>query len=209
MEVKGHEQGWLYKVKLYKAHITCANEVFNVGLDTDFLQDLQFTNAKSICVGDLAATMEELHAEIEDEAGAPDFGEWAQTVAALNSQRLDLIDESEKLNEDMERRWEQDSTKFRRIALSYCLYIYAKSALAAIQEVQHDFLFGEYEPANVGIAEGVIAHMMCYAYGSDEAIEEYDASEFPAIVDRAAMRAEISACIDQIFKILDTIHRVK
>ena len=109
-EVKGHEQGLPYKVRLYKAHITCTNEILNAGLDPDFLQDLQFTIAKNMCLGDLAATMEELHAEIENEAGTPGFEEWAKTVAALHSQRLDLIDESEKHNEDMERRWGQDST---------------------------------------------------------------------------------------------------
>ena len=51
--------------------------------------------------------------------------------------------------------------------------------------------------------------MMSYAYGSYEAIKKYDASEFPENVDIAAKQAETGACIGQIFKIMDTIRRVK
>ena len=115
-EVEGHVQGLPYKVRLYRAHISCANEVLKIGGDPEFVHDLQFNSATNMCIGDLNAAIEDLHAEIEYEADSPGFGEWAQTLATLNIQRLDLIDESEQFMEDMERRWGQNSTMVGRLA---------------------------------------------------------------------------------------------
>ena len=50
--------------------------------------------------------------------------------------------------------------------------------------------------------------MMSYAYGSGEAIDEYDDPELGVNFHTVNIREETKACANQIFQILDTIHRV-
>ncbi len=204
-EVQDHRKEFPYKVALYRALVTCANEVLRIGLDPEFLQDLQFTVASNICLGDLNSTLEELQREIEKEAHGDRLRAWEGTLATLNIQRLDLIDESEQLIGDMEEWYGPESNMVGRIAWFYSLYILARAALGSIQEVQHDFLNGEPDTADIADTRGVIAHLASYSCGSEDAIDQYDDPEYATNLDIEGIRADTKESAVRVSQILDTI----
>ena len=201
-EVQDHRRNPLYKERLYQALVTCANEILRIGLDPEFLRDSQFTIACNMCLGDLNSTLEELQTEIEIEAHSDGFSAWEGRLTTLNIHRMDLSDESEQLIKDMEEWLEPGVGK---IAWFYSLYIFAKAALVAIQEVQYDFLTGAHEIADIGVPRDVIAYMASYSFGSGEAIDQYHDPEYGTNLDIEGIRAETKECVVRISQILDTM----
>lgn len=197
------------KVRRYKAHITCANTMLNLRQVPHLLDNVSFAVAVQMAASDQVWQMEELSAEIEMALDGLGCDEAAQAAAGFDLQAKELRDEIDRFSEDMERRMGPEACSISKDVWFYVYYIYAKAALAAIQEVHYEFLAGEYPPEMVGIPERVIVRMMSETYGSDEAINEFDPSEVPVNPVTERMRAEIKESIAEISRILDLMHRVK
>ena len=196
-------------LRIYKAHITCANTMLNLRQVPHLLDNAPFAVAIQMAAGDQVCQMEELSAEIELALDGLGCDEAAQLTAGFDLQAKELMDEIDQLAEDMEARMGPEARGISKSVWFYVYYIYAKAALAAIQEVHYEFLAGEYPPEMAGILERVIVRMMNETYGSDEAIDEFDPSEVPVNPVTEGMRAETRESVAEIFRILDLMHRVK
>ena len=178
------------KLRTYKARITCANTILNMRQVPHLLDNAPFAVAIYMTASDQIYQMEELSAEIELALDGLGCEEAAQVATGFDLQATELKDEIDQLGEYMEARMEPEASVVSKSVWFYIYYIHAKAALTAVQEVHYEFLAGEYPPEMASIPEQVIVHMMSGAYGSDEAIDEFDSSEVPVNPVTEGMRAE-------------------
>ena len=197
------------KLGRYKAHITCANTMLHMRLVPHLLDNAPFAVAIHMAAGDQIWQMEELSAEIEAALDGLGCDEAAQVATGFDLQARELMDEIDQLGEYMEARMGPEASVISRSVWFYLYYIYAKAALAAIQEVHYEFLAGEYPPEMASIPEHIIVHMMSGAYGSEEAIDQFDSSAVPVNPVTEGMRVETKESVAEMFQILDLMHRVK